>query len=156
MVSKRNFAATTIAVGVIALTHAVITWPLSAMLALFGGGVVVAFVAEAVVINLGWLEHTIGPKVVGVPLYILFGWPGTIYAAFRVALLGTDGWVAVAVAAVLATTYDVLTDHQGVADGHWRYTDDLSGPRYRGVPWWNYCGWFLISSLTAAFAVPLL
>lgn len=156
MASKRRFAVTTIAVGVVTLLHAVITWPLSATLALFGGGALVAFVAEAVVINLGWLEHNIGPKVVGVPLYLLFGWAGTIYVTFRVALLITDGWVAVVVAATLATTYDVFTDHRGVADGHWTYTDDLPGPRYRDVPWWNYVGWLLISGLTAAFAVPFL
>ena len=156
MVSNRIFAATTITVGVISLVHAIVTWPVSATLALFGGGALVAFIAEAIAINLGWLDHNIGPKAVGVPLYLLFGWTGTIYVAFRVALLVTDGWAAVAVAAVLATTYDVFTDHVGVEDGHWIYTDDLSGPRYRGVPWWNYVGWLLISCLTAAFAVPFL
>jgi hypothetical protein len=156
MVSKRVFAATTIAVGSGSLVHAVVTWPLPATLSLFGGGVIVAFLAEAVAVNLGWLEHNIGPKAVGVPLYLLFGWPGTIYVAFRVALLLTDGWGAVVVAAVLATTYDVFTDHMGVEEGHWTYTDDLPGPRYRTVPWWNYVGWFLISCLTAAFAVPSL
>jgi hypothetical protein len=156
MVSKRVFAATTIAVGIVTLLHAVVTWPIAATLALFGGGALTAFIAEAIVINLGWLEHNIGPKAVGVPLYVLFGWTGTIYVAFRGALLVTDGWVAVAVAAILATTYDVFTDHMGVADGHWTYTDDLAGPRYRDVPWWNYAGWLLISCLTAAFAVPFL
>ncbi len=153
MVSKRVFAATTIAVGIVALFHAIVTWPLPATLALFGGGALVAFIAEAVVVNLGWLDHNIEPKAVGVPLYLLFGWTGTIYVAFRVALLVTDGWAAVAVAAVLATTYDVFTDHMGVEDGHWTYTDDLPGPRYRDVPWWNYVGWLLISCLTAGLAM---
>ena len=60
------------------------------------------------------------------------------------------------VAAVIATAYDVLTDFRGVADGHWTYTDDLPGPRHRGVPWWNFAGWLTISGLTAAFAVPFL
>lgn len=153
MVSKRIFAATTTAVGVITLVHALVTWPLTATLAFFGGGALVAFIAEAVVINLGWLDHNIGAKAVGVPLYVLFGWTGTIYVAFWGALLVTDGWAAVVVAAVLATTYDAFTDHMGVEDGHWTYTDDLPGPRYRDVPWWNYVGWLLISCLTAAFAV---
>jgi uncharacterized membrane protein len=68
----------------------------------------------------------------------------------------TDGWTAVAATGVLATTYDVITDHRGVADGHWTYIDELPGPRYHGVPWWNFAGWFAISVITATFAVPLL
>jgi uncharacterized membrane protein len=153
---SRVFAATTVALGVVALAHAALTWPLAATVAFFGGGAAVAFVAEAVVIRLGWLEHHVGPKALGVPLYVLFGWTGAVYVAFRVALLATDGWAAVAVAAALATTYDVLTDYQGVEDGHWTYTDDLPGPRYRDVPWWNFAGWLAVSATAAALAVPFL
>ena len=156
MPSGRGFAATTVALGTVALTHAAFTWPLYATLAFFVGGALVAFIAEAVVINLNWLEHHIGPKVLGVPPYLLFGWTGTIYIAFRLALLVTDGWAAVVAAGILATTYDVVTDHRGVEDGHWTYTDNLPGPRYRGVPWWNFVGWLVISCFTAALAVPFL
>ena len=156
MADQRIFAGTIVAIGLVALTHAAATWPLFATIAFFGGGAIVAFVAEAVVINRGWLEHHIGPKLAGVPLYVLFGWTGVVYVAFRVALLVTDGWIAVVAAGVLATSYDVLVDHRGVEDGHWTYTDDLPGPRHRGVPWWNFAGWLAISCLTAAFAVPFL
>lgn len=154
MVSNRAFATSTVLLGIVTFAHAVATWPPSATGALFGGGVLVAFIAEFIAVNLGWLDHHIGPRIAGVPLYLLFGWPGTIYVAFRIALLATDGWVAVGVAAVIATIYDFLTDHQGVQDGHWTYTDDLPGPRYRGVPWWNFGGWFVISFVTAAFTIP--
>ncbi len=156
MASGRVFAVITVSLGIVTLAHAVFTWPLHATLAFFVGGALVAFIAEAVVINLNWLEHHIGPKVLGVPPYLLFGWTGTIYIAFRFALLVTDGWAAVVAAGILATTYDVVTDHRGVEDGHWTYTDNLPGPRYRGVPWWNFVGWLAISCLTAALAVPLL
>jgi uncharacterized membrane protein len=152
----QRYAATTVALGVVALAHAALTWPGAATLALFGGGALVAFVAEAVVIDLGWLEHHVGPKLLGVPLYVLFGWTGVVYVAFRVALLGTGGWAAVAVAAALATASDVLSDPRGVADGHWTYTDGLPGPRFRGVPWWNFAGWLAVSAVTAAFALPFL
>ncbi len=141
-------------VGFVALVHAFLTWPPEAVIALFGGGALVAFVAEAVVINLGLLEHHVDPKIYGVPVYVLFGWTGIVYVAFRVALLGTGEWLAVAVAAALAAGYDLLADHRGVADGYWTYTDDFPGPRFRGVPWWNYVGWIVISSTTAALAVP--
>jgi hypothetical protein len=156
MVSGRTFAATTVALGLVALAHAFLTWPLDATVALFGGGALVAFVAEAVGINAGLLEHHIGPKLAGVPLYVLFGWTGMVYVALRIAMLWVDGWRAVAIAAVLATTYDVLTDHQGVEQGHCTYTDDVPGPRFRAVPWWNFAAWLAISSLTAGLAVAVL
>jgi hypothetical protein len=156
VVSTRGFAATTVSLGVLTLAHAALSWPPVATLALFGGGILVAFLAEALVVNLGWLEHHIRPRVLGVPLYVLAGWPAAIYIAFRLALLATGEWAAVLTAAALATGYDLLTDHQGVGDGHWTYRDDLPGPRFRGVPWWNYVGWFLISTLTAGFALPWL
>ena len=156
MPDSRVFAASTVALGLVALAHAAFTWSPYATIALFGGGALVAFVAEAVVIHRGWLAHHIGPKLVGVPLYVLFGWTGVIYVCVRLSLFVADGWPVVVLAGILATTYDVLVDHRGVADGHWTYTDELPGPRVRGVPWWNFAGWFVISCLTAAFAVPFL
>lgn len=150
---SRAFVASTVALGVVAVGHAVVTWPARMTVAFFAGGALVAFIAEAVVIRLGMLDHHVGPKALGVPLYVLFGWTGVVYAAFRLALLVTDGWPAVALAALLATGYDALTDPRGVAEGFWSYTDDLPGPRPAGVPWWNTVGWFVISALTAGFAV---
>jgi hypothetical protein len=153
---RAQFAVATVSVGSLALGHALLTWPGRAVLALFGGGAVVAFVAEAAVVQLGWLEHHIGPKLVGVPLYVLFGWTGVIYVALRTVLFVTSGWPAVIATAVLATIYDILTDHRGVEDGYWTYTDDLPGPRYRSVPWWNFTGWLLISTATAGLALSAL
>lgn len=156
MTSGRLFTVTTVVLGLVTLSHAIFTWPVRATLAFFGGGALVAFLAEEVVINAKWLEHRIGPKVGSVPPYLLFGWTGTLYIAFRAALLVTDGWTAVAITGVLATSYDVLTDHKGVEDGHRTYLDDLSELRYRGVPLWNFLGWFIISCLTATLALPFL
>lgn len=144
-----QFVATTAGIGVLALAHAALTWPVEATVAFFGGGALVAFVAEVVVVNLGWLDHHAGRQVLGVPLYVLLGWTGTVYVAFRLALLAVSGWPAVALGAALATAFDVLTDPQGVADGRWTYTDDLPGPRFADVPWWNYAGWVVISAATA-------
>ena len=156
MTSGRVFSASTVLLGLVTVGHALLTWPVTATVALFGGGAIVAFVAEAVVIARDWLEHHVGPRALGVPLYVLFGWTGVTYVAFRVGLLVADGWIAVLLTGVFATSLDLLTDHRGVADGHWTYIDDLPGPRYRGVPWWNYAGWFVVSCLTAALAVPFL
>jgi len=154
--SYRRFVAGSLALGGVALAHAVLTWPARATVALFGGGALVAFLAEAVAINAGWLEHGVDPKLLGVPLYLLLAWTGTVYVTFRAALLAVDGPAAVVLAAVLATGYDVLTDHRGVDQGLWTYTGGPPGPRFRGVPWWNFAGWFAISATTAALAVPFL
>ena len=156
MTSDRTYAASTVAIGLVALAHAVLTWPLDATVALFGGGAVVAFLGELVVIRLGWLDHHIGPKLAGVPIYVLFGWTGVVYVSFRAALLVADGWAAVALAALVATGLDVLSDPQGVADERWTYTDDLPGPRHRGVPWWNYAGWVVVSATACALALQFL
>ena len=156
MPDGRTFARLTVALGGGALVHAALTWPPAATLALFCGGAVVAFAGEAVVINLGWLQHHVGATVLGVPLYVLAGWTGIVYAAFRVALLLTEGPGAVALGAVLATGYDLLTDHRGVTEAYWTYTDDLPGPRIRGVPWWNFAGWLAVSGATAGLALPFL
>lgn len=156
MRTDRLVVGSAVAIGVLALAHAALGWPTDATLAFFGGGALVAFLAEAVVVDRGWLEHHVGPKAVGVPLYVLFGWTGTIYVAFRVALLVTDGWIAIAATGALATAYDVLVDHRGVTEGLWTYTDDLPGPRPRGVPWWNFVGWFFIGCLLPALAFPFL
>ncbi|MFB6270766.1 MAG: carotenoid biosynthesis protein [Halobacterium sp.] len=151
-VSDRTFAAFTAGVGLAALAHAALTWPTDAVLAFFAGGAAIAFVAELVVIQAGLLEHHIGPKLLGVPLYVLLGWVGAVYVPFRLALLVTDGWPAVALGAALATGYDALVDNQGVEDGRWTYTGDLPGPWHGQVPWWNYAGWLVISAVTAGLA----
>ena len=136
------------------MAHAALTWPPRAAVALFAGGAAVAFVAEAVVIRLGWLEHHVGPRFLSVPPYALFGWTGLVYVAFRVALLVADGWTAVVAGAALAAGYDALNDHRGVEAGLWTYTDDLPGPRHRGVPWWNVVGWLVVGGATASLALP--
>lgn len=156
MPSARQYARTAGALGLLTAIHAVFTWPLQATLALFGGGALLAFVAEAIVIRLGWLKHHIEPRILGVPPYVLAGWVAVSYTAFRLVLLPADGWVAVLGAGALATIYDLLTDHVGVENGFWTYQTTLGGPSYRGVPWWNFVGWFVISTATAALAVPFL
>lgn len=156
MLDPRLFAGATVAGGLVALVHATYTWPLGAAVAMFGGGAVIAFVAEGLVVNGGWLDHHIDPQIIGVPVYLLFAWPGVTYVAYRVALLGLDGWIAVGGTALLATTVDVFTDHYGAAAGYWTYTDAIPGPRYRGVPWWNYVGWAVVISLTVAITMPFL
>ena len=149
----RRLRIATVGLGVAALGHALLTWPPAATLALFGGGAALAFGAEATAVRAGWLVHHHGLRVLGVPLYALFGWTGLTYLCLRVALSVVDGPAAVGLAAALAAAADGLVDHRGVAAGHWTYLTDLGGPALRGVPWWNAAGWLAVSGLAATLAV---
>lgn len=146
-----RFRVVNVAIFAVALAHAALTWPPRAVLALFVGGAALAGVAEVVVIAAGLLEHELEPQVAGVPLVVLLAWPAVVYASLRVALLvAPAGPPAAALAAVLATAADVVTDPDGVERGVWRYPEAaVSTPRYRGVPWWNFVGWLLIVFVTA-------
>lgn len=140
MTGTRKVAMTTVLLGGVALAHALATWPLEAAIALFLTGAVLALLGEVLVVRLGWLVHHVGPRVAGVPLYVLPGWTVVIYVALRLALLLTGGWLVAPAAATIATGYDVLADNRGVEQGLWTYTGDGPGPRHRAVPLWNYAG----------------
>lgn len=142
--------------GAITIAHAWVTWPVYATIALFLGGGMVAFIGEAIVVRRGWLVHHVDPKVWGVPIYVLFGWTGTVYVSLRISLMITEGLLAVVTAATLATAFDSLVDHRGVDAGFWTYTPDGPGPFRGEVPYWNFAGWFLVGGCTAALAVPFL
>jgi putative membrane protein len=150
MDSRRRATVSFLGLASLALAHALWTWPLDRVLVLFGGGAAIAFLGEAAVIRLGLLEHYTGPKVLGVPLAIVAVWPAVVYVFLRLALLVVDaGPPAAALAAVLATAWDLLTDPQSVGD-LWIYPESaVSSPRFRDVPWWNFAGWLLIVFVTA-------
>jgi len=151
MTPTRRYQVTNVVLFVATLGHALFTWPLRATAALFAGGVLVAFAAELVGVHAGMVEHALRPQPAGVPVTILAAWPSVVYLAYRVALLVVPAGVeAAAVAAVLATALDVVTDPNGVREGVWEYPDTaLSEPRFRGVPWWNFAAWLLVVFVTA-------
>lgn len=153
MSERTRFSRSTIALGIIAIIHGLVTWPIEVLIVFIGVGASIAFLAELIVIQGGLLTHHIGPKVMGVPIYVLFGWIAVIYVALRISLVVSEGIVAALFTAILATTYDILVDHHGVDSAFWTYTDDIPGPRHRSVPWWNFAGWFAISFMTALVTV---
>lgn len=150
MVSPRRATLLFLGFTTAALAHALFTWPLDRVAVLFGGGTAIAFVAEALVIRAGLLEHHTGPQVAGVPLAIIAVWPSVVYLWYRIALVAVEPGVSgAALAAVLATSWDVITDPRGV-DDLWSYRpSSVSEPRFRGVPWWNFVGWVLVVFATA-------
>lgn len=151
MDTHRRFQVANVVLFVATLGHALLTWPPVDTAVLFGGGMVIAFVLEALTVRAGFLDHHLEPQLVGVPVIVLFAWPAVVYLFYRLALLAVPAGVqTAALAAVLATLSDVATDPVGVRDGLWRYPDSqLSNPRFYDVPWWNFTGWFVIVFVTA-------
>jgi len=151
MDAPRRFATTTALVVLIGFGHAVATWPPDAVVALFGGGAVLAFALEAVGIVAGLFRHEMRPQVLGVPLVVVGAWPATVYLAYRVALLGlSPGVPAAAGAAAIATAIDLPLEVRAVEAGVWSYPEHpLSAVRIRGVPLWNAVGWLVIVFVTA-------
>lgn len=133
------------------LTHALVTWPLPTTAVLFAGGVAVAFPLEVIGVKAAILQHRFRPQVVGVPLTILLAWPAVVYPSYRLALLMTPaGTTAAALAAVIATLWDIVTDPIMVRRGAWTYPESpISRPRFYGVPWWNFATWPCVVFATA-------
>lgn len=148
--TARRYVASQVGLFLLTLAHALLTWPRADSLALFGGGIAIAFAVEAPAVYVGLFTHHLRPKVVGIPVSILLAWPAVVYLAVRAASLIVEGPVAVAgLAAVLGTLADATTEPSAVKDGAWEYSTMLPGPRVRGVPWWNAAGWLGVVFVTA-------
>lgn len=147
----RRYSITNGIVVVLALGHALLTWPLADVLALFVGGATIAFVLEAVGVAAGLFHHEMRPQVLGVPASVIGAWPAVTYVAYSVALLALPGGVpAAAGAAVIALALDAATEPNAVAGGVWTYPEHpISSPRVAGVPWWNFVAWLVLVFVTA-------
>jgi hypothetical protein len=148
--TARRYVASQVGLFLLTLAHALYTWPLADTVALFAGGIAVAFLVEAPAVRVGLFRHYLRPRLVGIPVSILLAWPAVVYLAVRAASLVVDGPVAVAgLAAVLGTLADAVAEPGAVEDGAWEYSTTIPGPRVRDVPWWNAAGWLGVVFVTA-------
>lgn len=151
----RAFEATLWAAGAAALVHAGLAWSPADALRFGLVAVGLAFVAETVVVNAGWLVHRLGPQVAGVPVPVLAGWVAATYVAYWTATLLVEPGTAPVVAAALATAADLLGDPVGVRAGFWTYPDGgLPGPTIADVPWWNFAGWLALTCVVGVVGAP--
>lgn len=147
----RRYSITNAIVVVAALSHALLTWPLPDVLALFVGGAAIAFALEIGAVAAGMVHHEMRPQVLGVPVVVIGAWPAIVYVTYRVALLALPEGVTAAVgAAALATALDGLTEPNATAEGVWSFPEHpLSSVRLAGIPAWNFLGWFVVVFVTA-------
>jgi uncharacterized membrane protein len=94
----------------------------------------------------GWYDYTpkLGLGVFGVPLLVPVCWMMMAYPAARVAALIVPVRLAVPVAALALTAWDVFLDPQMVRTGYWVW---LRQGEYLGIPLENYLGWLLTALL---------
>lgn len=143
--------------GAMGVLFAAVDWGIGHALTFAALAGTVSFLAELVVVRAGLLEHHIEPQIAGVPLAALAGWTGVTAFAIRAALhLGGafPPWLPTAVlAGLFATLADALVDERGVEAGAWEYPEHpLSRLRSGPVPWWNFVGWLVLTSVLARVA----
>ncbi|MEZ5217435.1 MAG: carotenoid biosynthesis protein [Ilumatobacteraceae bacterium] len=88
------------------------------------------------------------PEVAGVPAIVPVAWFAMAVPAREAAhgALGrrSSALGRVVVGAAALTAWDLFLDPQMVGEGYWRWE---RGGRYRGIPWTNFAGWFLASTV---------
>ncbi len=118
--------------------------------------------------GLGLLRHRTHPRVNGVPVAVVLGWYGVIHGAYTTAErvlarlpLGEASRrrALPPVAALVATSLDLVLDPYGLREGFWEwnadgaYASDVVGANgRRGVPAINYVGWIgLVTAASSAY-----
>jgi putative membrane protein len=88
----------------------------------------------------------LGISVMGVPLLIPFAWFMMLYPSWLVARdLTKTKLLAIPIAALLMSTWDLYLDPQMVNEGYWTWFID--GQATKEIPLTNFFGWFLSTSV---------
>lgn len=143
------------------------------------GGMTTLMTAAAICV-LGWAAEAIGsrtglpfgryaytdhlqPQLGGVPVIIPLAWLMMMPPAWATAAAigGSGSRLAFAmVSAAAFTAWDLFLDPQMVSWNLWTWADgepawdDKRLPRYFGIPWTNYAGWFAVSLAITLVLVP--
>lgn len=162
-----------IALLVFVVWHAVLTKGWKRSLLMFVLSFVVAFTAEALGVNFGWIfgsyyyTGVLGIRLFGVPFLAALAWEPIVYAAFCVSDLfstlmagfpqlegqrSSPVWLAL-IGAMATTAWDMMIDPIAVSQGWWVWKDGGAYVPYvgHGVPVQNYMGW-----LGVAFVINLI
>lgn len=144
---ERATVAAGAAFWLLAVGHAVATWPVEAVLVVFVGGALAVAVVETAAIRLGLRRIHATHRVAGMPAWVPFVQPAGVYAAYRAGVVAFGGGlVASGFAAALVTFTALRTDPAGMATGLWSYPPSgVSALRYRGVPWWSFAARFVVA-----------
>ncbi|MBP6945129.1 carotenoid biosynthesis protein [Patescibacteria group bacterium] len=114
---------------------------------------VFAYLIEGIGVNTGFPYGSfvyldgLGPLLVGVPLLLPLAWVPLMLAAWQIAARVTNNVAStIFLSAWILLAIDLVLDPGAVALGLWKYQ---AGGMYHDVPWTNFMGWILSSSLGA-------
>jgi uncharacterized membrane protein len=147
--------------------HAVLTKGWKRSLFMFALSFCVAFTAEALGVNYGWVfghyyyTRALGVSLFGVPFLAALAWEPIVYAAFWISDLLANGgassaspgphklsplWAA-AIGALATTAWDMMIDPIAVSQGWWVWVNGGTYVPYiaNGVPLTNFLGWLLVA-----------
>lgn len=157
MNERATFAAIA-AFWLLALGHAVVTWPASATLVVFAGGAAAATALEVAAARLGLQRFEGDLALAGVAAWIPLVRPASVYAAYRAAAIALDGSLFVAgLAAGIVGVAALRTDPDALDAGLWSFPPSgASALRHRGVPWWRFAARFAVAFALSLAVRPLL
>ncbi|MBL8163564.1 MAG: carotenoid biosynthesis protein [Anaerolineae bacterium] len=117
----------------------------------------VEFIGHTTGIPFGSYDYTalLQPQLGGVPLVIPLAWMMMMppaWAAAQVVVGLRNRWLFVGFSALAFTAWDLFLDPQMVKWGFWVW-EQPSG--YFGIPWVNFLGWLLASSVMTAVVRPM-
>jgi putative membrane protein len=138
-------------------------------LLMFASSFLLAFTAEALGVNFGWIfgryyyTGALGFQIFGVPLLAALAWEPIIYAAYLMSDLlspivsalpqitrqrPTAVWMAL-IGALATTAWDMMIDPIAVSQGWWVWVDGGAYVPYvaNGVPVQNFMGWLGVAFL---------
>ncbi|MSP14237.1 MAG: carotenoid biosynthesis protein [Chloroflexi bacterium] len=141
-------------------------WPLRRILYLVGAVLLVAMSAESIGVATGWpfgqyhYMAILQPQIFGVPLLIPLAWMMMLPPAWAVIscwlLPGSysrwQTWLFAAMGGLAFTVWDFYLDPQMVARNFWVWQQPGG---YFGIPWINFAGWWLVSTLITLLIRPI-
>lgn len=157
MNERATFAAMA-AFWLLALGHAVVTWPAGPTLVVFAGGAAAATGLEVAATRLDLQRFEGELALAGVAAWIPLVRPASVYAAYRAAAIAVDGPFLVAgLAAGIVAVAALRTDPDALDAGLWSFPPSgASALRHRGVPWWRFAARFAVAFGVSVVVRPLL
>ena len=133
---------------------------LTTALGIVGMGWAAEYVGSRTGIPFGRYEYTdrLQPQLGKVPVVIPIAWLMMLPASWAVGMSAAEGLhtsIGIAASALAFTAWDLFLDPQMVAWGLWRWSPPAGHrPRYFGIPWINYAGWFAVSAVITGLLYP--
>ena len=154
---------------VFVIIHSILTKGWRTTFLMLSVSFVIAFTAEALGVNFGWIfgnyyyTPKLGPQLFGVPFLAALAWEPILYASYMITEIlvlpfspnHSSSWLnrlisissSAMIGAIATTAWDLMIDPIAVSQGWWIWSDGGEYIPYlqNGVPIQNYIGWLLVA-----------